>query len=131
MPQKKKKITEFVKDSFVRAEHIHRAQGNMACSGPMKILADVDETEPELARFVGSAAFTIAAEIMLDTDISRSMAQHLRDRIVGLAMSVYQAHHLAVYDLYKDLIEGTMAGQINQEPEPPAPPSALDGEDVV
>lgn len=129
MSQKKKKVSGPVRDGFVKPHHIHSAQKMMVKFGPLELMKGIHQTEPEMAGFIRSVANDIAAGVLMESDLPRPAAHQLRERIMALALDIYHAHHLAVYDLYKDLIDDTLAGQMNQEPEPSVPePDSAPGE---
>lgn len=121
MSQKKK--TRQARDSIVAPEHIQVAQQTMFKSGPGEILQKVHSVEPELAHYIMAAAKDIAANALIDCEMPRPIALQLRERITALALSVYGAYNIAIYQHYKDLFKGTAVAALDAEPEPPYPPT--------
>ena len=124
----KKKILQ-AHDAFVGTEHIQYAQGELIENGPMTVLKQLHDREPELAAFISAFARDIAAGAMLDGNLPRAPAQELRLRIVALATSVYGAYNLAFHAHYKNMTKGTPVAVLDDEPEPtpPAPPTSEEG----
>jgi hypothetical protein len=120
---KKKKETE-AHDGLVRPEHIHAAQSMLLAHGPVCLMKKLHDLEPELAMFIAAMAKDIAAEALIDSDMQRSIALGLRQRIAGLAINVYGAYHLASQDIYKVFAKGTDLEKLDADPDPtpPVPP---------
>lgn len=122
MSQKKKKICT-ARDAIVSPEHIQVAQVAMFKSSPGEIMKKVHSVEPELAHYIMAAAKDIAANAMIECEMPRPVALHLGERVTALALSVYGAYNIAVYQHYKDLFKGTAVEGLDAEPEPPFPPA--------
>lgn len=127
MPQKRKKVSGPIHDDFVKPQHIHAAQKMMVKHGPLVLLDNAHQTEPEMVGFIRSVANDIATGVLMESDLPRPATHRLQERIIALALDIYHAHHLAVYDLYKDLFEDTRVGEIDKKPEPPAPETDAGG----
>lgn len=122
MSQKRKKIAR-ARDAIVAPEHIHIAQQTMLRVGPGAVMERVHSVEPELAHFIMSAAKEVASSVLMDCEMPRPIAMRLCERISALALMVYGAYNLAVYEHYKNLFKGTAVEALDAEPEPPFPPT--------
>lgn len=122
MADKKKKIKQ-ARDAIVAPEHIQIAQTTMFKAGPEAIMERVHSVEPELAHYIMAAAKDVASSVMLECDMPKPVAMRLCERISALALSVYGAYNLAVYEHYKDLLKDTDVAALDSQPEPPFPPT--------
>ncbi len=122
MSQKKKKIPQ-ARDGIVAPEHVHVAQQTMFKSGPQEIMKKVHSVEPALAHYIMAAAKDLTANIMFDCDMPKPVAMQLCERVTALALSVYGAYNLAIYEHYKDFYKGTAMAELDAQPEPSIPPT--------
>lgn len=118
----KKKKTPQARDAIVTSEHIQLAQMGLVQSNPVEIMKKVHSVEPELAHYIMAAAQDIAAHALMESEMSKPAAMQLCQRMTAMALSVYGAYNIAVYEHYKDLFKGTAVESLDAEPEPPAPP---------
>ncbi len=120
MAEKKKKI-KHARDAIVTHAHIQIAQQTMVRSSVEGTMKKVHSVEPELAHFILAASKDISACVMFQCDMPRPIAMRLCERISALALSIYGAYNLAVYENYKDLFKGTAVAALDAQPEPPFP----------
>ncbi len=120
MPEKKKKI-KHARDAIVTPAHIQIAQQTMVRSCLDETMKKVHSVEPNLAHFIMAASKDISACVMFECDMPRPVAMHLCERISALALSIYGAYNLAIYENYKDLFKGTAVAALDENPEPPFP----------
>ena len=90
---------------------------------PHTYVQRVHSVEPELAHYIMAAAKEVASSMMLECEMPRPVAMRLCERISALALSVYGAYNLAVYEHYKDLLKDTDVAALDSQPEPPFPPT--------
>jgi len=121
MSQKKRRIAQ-AKDAIVAPEHVHIAQQTMFKSGPHETMKKVHSVEPVLAHYIMAAAKDLTANIMFDCEMPKPVAMQLCERVTALALSVYGAYNIAVYEHYKDLFKGTPMAELDSESQPPSVP---------
>jgi hypothetical protein len=103
---------------LVEPDHIMSAVQQVGASGSDKFLAEIGQTEPALASFVGQNLLSIAGKLAL-AGAPTEVVQGVHEDALVLVLSCIQALRRGHYELWKDAMTGSRLAQLDEQFQAP------------